>query len=114
MEIWRDIPDYEGLYMVSNYGRVKSLPRYVRTVSNKGVESVRLLRERIMKGTDIKRHITVKIMNESEEKRVSVARLVLQVFGDEPDYKYRIGHVDGDYTNNSLGNIYPKEVLDNT
>lgn len=27
-EIWKDIPDYEGYYQVSNYGRVKSLSRY--------------------------------------------------------------------------------------
>jgi hypothetical protein len=26
-EIWKDIPDYEGLYQVSNLGRVKSLPK---------------------------------------------------------------------------------------
>lgn len=25
MEIWKDIPGYEGLYQVSNYGNVKSL-----------------------------------------------------------------------------------------
>ena len=24
-EIWKDIPEYEGLYQVSNYGRVKRL-----------------------------------------------------------------------------------------
>lgn len=24
-EIWKDIKDYEGLYQVSNYGRIKSL-----------------------------------------------------------------------------------------
>ena len=27
MEVWRNIKDYEGLYQVSNYGRVKSLER---------------------------------------------------------------------------------------
>ena len=27
-EIWKDIKDYEGLYQVSNLGRVKSLERY--------------------------------------------------------------------------------------
>lgn len=25
-EIWKDIPGYTGIYQVSNYGRVKSLP----------------------------------------------------------------------------------------
>lgn len=26
-EVWKDIPGYEGLYQISNLGRVKSLPR---------------------------------------------------------------------------------------
>ena len=26
-EIWKDVPNYEGLYQVSNLGRVKSLDR---------------------------------------------------------------------------------------
>ena len=29
-EIWKDIPDYEGIYQVSNLGRIKSLDRYVK------------------------------------------------------------------------------------
>ena len=33
-EIWKDIDDYEGLYQVSNFGRVRSLDRYV---DNNGV-----------------------------------------------------------------------------
>lgn len=28
-EIWKDINDYEGLYQISNFGRIKSLPRNV-------------------------------------------------------------------------------------
>ena len=30
MEIWKDIPGYEGMYQVSNKGRVKSLTRIVK------------------------------------------------------------------------------------
>ena len=30
MEEWRDIKGYEGLYQVSNYGRVKSLRKMER------------------------------------------------------------------------------------
>ena len=29
-EIWKDIPNYEGLYQISNFGRVKSLPRMMK------------------------------------------------------------------------------------
>lgn len=28
-EIWKDIPNYKGLYQVSNYGRIKSLSRII-------------------------------------------------------------------------------------
>lgn len=27
-EIWKDIPNYEGIYQASNFGRIKSLKRY--------------------------------------------------------------------------------------
>lgn len=37
-EIWKDIPEYEGLYQVSSLGRVKSLPRII--ISKKGGEHI--------------------------------------------------------------------------
>ncbi len=33
MEVWKDVKEYEGLYQVSNYGRVKSFDRYVKHIS---------------------------------------------------------------------------------
>lgn len=33
-EIWKDIKDYEGLYMVSNEGQVKSLDRVSVSIRN--------------------------------------------------------------------------------
>lgn len=44
-EIWRDIKGYEGLYQVSNLGRVKSLER---TVIDK-IGRKRLYKERILR-----------------------------------------------------------------
>lgn len=44
-EIWKDIKNYEGYYMISNYGRVKSLDRYVKTKNN----SVKLHKGKILK-----------------------------------------------------------------
>ena len=44
-EIWKDIPNYEGLYQVSSIGRVKSVSRMAYG------KRVKLLEERIMKPT---------------------------------------------------------------
>ena len=44
-EIWRDIPGYEGLYRVSNRGRVQSLPR----LTSVGMQGGRMLKL-ILKG----------------------------------------------------------------
>lgn len=35
-EMWRDVPDYEGIYQVSNQGRVRSLARRVWSTRGRG------------------------------------------------------------------------------
>lgn len=52
MEIWKDIEGYEGLYQISNYGRVKRLARAYKVynkLTNK--ENIKYLEEKIIKGT---------------------------------------------------------------
>jgi hypothetical protein len=54
-EIWKDIPGYAGIYQVSNYGRVKSLPKsYI--ICNKYVVTAKekVLKQRKVKGYRIK------------------------------------------------------------
>ncbi len=46
-EIWKPIKGYEGLYEVSNLGRIKSLERIVNTNFGKP----QLQKEKIIKGT---------------------------------------------------------------
>lgn len=47
-EIWKDIPGYEGLYQVSNLGRVKSLDRTI-IIKNKFSKYKRHYEEKITK-----------------------------------------------------------------
>ena len=49
MEIWKDIPGYEGRYQVSDEGRVRSLDRVVRGVSKTGREYQRKVRGTILR-----------------------------------------------------------------
>lgn len=48
-EIWKDIKGYEGLYQISNFGRVKSLARYVVNNKNGGK---RLMEETLLYPSD--------------------------------------------------------------
>jgi hypothetical protein len=59
MEVWKEIPGYEGEYAVSNKGRIKSLARRVRLVAH-GVETTRSVSERILRpGPTKSGHVTV-------------------------------------------------------
>ena len=45
-EIWKDIENYEGYYQASNFGKIKSLNRYVfSNISNIGI---RLIKSKIL------------------------------------------------------------------
>ena len=53
-EIWKDIGtikgiNFEGLYKVSNLGRIKSLSRLITNINNKNKEINRLKKENILK-----------------------------------------------------------------
>ena len=50
-EIWKDIKNYEGLYQVSNFGRIKSLQREFYNKNQYGINSKRKTREIIKKTT---------------------------------------------------------------
>ena len=53
-EIWKDIPDYEGIYQVSNLGNIKSIKRIVNSISGGRIVNERILRQKLRAvGNDI-------------------------------------------------------------
>ena len=92
-EEWRDVVGYEGLYQVSNQGRVKSLERkncLGRTV-----------KERILKSrTNRYGYMEVNLCADGKRKMLKVHRLVCQAFHDNPDNKPEVNHVNEDKTDN--------------
>ena len=48
-EIWKDIPNYEGYYAVSNFGQVKSVERTIKNSGNLGQNKFSKYKERILK-----------------------------------------------------------------
>lgn len=97
-EVWKDIEGYEGLYQVSNFGRVKSLER---------IDSLgRHRREKILK-TDInnKGHLSVKLSKNGVRKKYLIHRLVAEEFLPNPEKKPIVHHKDHNKLNNNVDNL---------
>lgn len=100
-EIWKDIKGYEGLYQVSNLGRVKSLPRVIdRKTKGKRQTEGQILNpwKRGMKGGE---YLCVEIW----EKTYSVHRLVAQAFIPNPENKEEIDHINRNRFDNRVENL---------
>lgn len=101
-EIWKGIEGYEGIYQVSNLGRVKSLERVVR--HNCG--GSKIVRERILK-THIcsSGYIGACLALNGGKKTALVHRLVAIAFLQNPEKKKAVNHKDGNKSNNNLNNL---------
>ena len=101
MEEWRPVVGYEGLYEVSNMGRVKSVERIVRC--NRGYRTVS---ERILKGNkNIDGYLQVELCQDGKMKPCTIHRLVAQAFLDNSEGYKEINHKDEDKTNNCVENL---------
>lgn len=88
-ERWKSIPNYEGLYEVSNKGKVKSIKRsciLLTTVSNCGYERVDLWKN-------------------GKKKRYSIHRLVAISFIPNPLNLPMVNHKDENRKNNNVDNL---------
>ena len=102
-EIWKDIAGYEGLYQISNMGRVKSL----KNRSNHKWEIV--IKQSIVMG-----YSAVCLCKESVEKNYKVHRLVANAFIENPDGKPQVNHKDGNKQNNNVYNLEWVTAKENT
>lgn len=109
IEIWKPISGWEGLYEISNHGRVKSLARLTST-GNRSVPE-RILKHNVMKG-----YHCVTLQYAGKHKVYRVHRLVIGAFGEQqPSDEHEVNHIDGDKANNCIENlewVTPKENTD--
>ncbi|MEC1155035.1 NUMOD4 domain-containing protein [Cytobacillus horneckiae] len=102
MEIWQDIAGYEGLYQVSNKGRVKSLLR--KNIGSDGRN--RTFKEKILKPiSDRKGYFQVGLCKNGKAKMFLIHRLVSVAFIPNPNNKPEVNHKDGDKINNYASNL---------
>lgn len=100
-EIWKDIKGYEGLYQVSNLGRVKSLPRLRK--NNKGIYTTK---SKYLKGSDNSLgYLRVHLKNNEIKSQEYIHRLVAIHFIDNPYKKPCVNHIDCNPSNNIVDNL---------
>ena len=111
-EIWKDIPEYEGLYEASSHGRVRSAngkATYKKHRNGSGELVKRVWKSRILKeknpnkkGRSDKR---VDLWKDGKPKTMLVSRIVAMTFIDNSDNLPTINHIDGDHRNNHISNL---------
>jgi len=102
MSRWRNIKGYEGLYMVSDCGEIKSLNRTVKFPKGKCAYRVK---EKILKHILCKGYHKVNLYKNSKPKIFPVHRLVVIAFIPNTENKPQVNHIDGDKDNNNLSNL---------
>lgn len=91
LEIWKDIIGYEGLYMISNMGRVKSL--FKRGSGNA-----------ILKMSDNGYH-RVTLSVKCARTNFFVHKLIAQAFIPNPDNKLQVNHINRNKYDNRVVNL---------
>lgn len=86
-EIWKDIKGYEGLYSVSNRGRIKNAKRILKPSNNGNGYMLIGLRKR------------------GKRKNFYIHRLVALAFIENPENKPVINHKDYNRKNNDVNNL---------
>lgn len=105
-EIWKDVVGYEGYYVVSNLGRVKSIKRKVEMDGSNQFGrcfSVKEIPERILKPCEYGGYYCVSLYRNHKMKLAKVHRLVAEAFLGKCDLT--VNHKDGNKQNNHVDNL---------
>ena len=92
-EIWKPIKNYEGLYEISNIGRIK-------TLKFSGGD-----KPKIMSPYDVHGYKRIRIFKNKKQRSTSIHRLVAEAFLPNPLNKPFVNHKDGNKSNNVVTNL---------
>lgn len=112
-ELWKDIPDYEGIYQASNLGRIRTAPNKTTFTKRHGV---RHWTSRILKGRGdfYETGRRVSLWKDGKPKDWLVARLVAITFLGKPTISCdTVNHINGNRLDNRIENLEWLSLADN-
>jgi len=102
-EIWKDIPEYEGLYQASSLGNIRSIDRIIYDKN--------LKRSRNFKGKILKQNIRndgylfVNLSKNGINKVVKIHRIIAKTFIKNSNNYKCINHINGNKQDNNINNL---------
>lgn len=103
-EIWRDVIGYEGIYQISNYGKVKSLSRTCLRNGKYPFTTKETILKPQKNGSG---YLFVRLSKDSIEKQITIHQLVAITFLNHKPNKFEkvVDHIDNNKLNNYVGNL---------
>lgn len=112
MEVWKPIPAFEGHYEVSNFGRVRSVDRYIEY---KDGRKPRFFKGEVRPSYEKKNgYLAITLYKNRRGNNRYIHRLVLMTFNPVEDMdKLEVNHKDGNKKNNHIDNLEWADSSDN-